>query len=148
MTLAAIAAPTPSTSLGRHGKALRAVVVGAVMMLITAPTVVLVADLPDSVLPLAIIIVAAVVATAGWFIFTAADHQRAVTYGLISAGIMLLAFSIPMAAGASATAEDAIHMVRNGPLLTLALFALSIGASCLALGLVMARRDARSAPAT
>ncbi len=147
MISAAIESPAPSASLSRDDKFMRATVVVAMIVLVAAPVIIMLSALPRPLLISAIAIITGIIATAGYIIFTAADHQRAVTCGLISAGVILLAFPIPMASGASAASPGFVQAaVRNETLLSLAVFSVSVGASCLALGLVMARRSGPSAP--
>lgn len=148
MVSAAIDSPAPSASLSRDDKVVRATVVAAMIMLVAAPTVLMLYTLPKPLLPSAIALVIGIVATAGCIVFTAADHQRAVTRGLILAGVILLAFPIPMAGGVSAPVEGVFHAaMRNEALVTLVVFSVSVGAACLALGLVMARREVPGTPA-
>lgn len=143
MISATIDTAETTPSLTRDDKALRATVVAAMMVLVAAPTVIMLSALPRPFLLSAIAIVTGIIATAGFIVFTAEDHHRAVTRGLISAGVILLAFPIPMATGASAPAPAFVEAaLRHEALLSLAVFSVSVGASCLALGLVMAHRAA------
>lgn len=143
------ASPAPSPSLSRNDKALRATVVAAMVVLVAAPTIIMLSALPRPFLLSAIAIVTGIIATAGYIVFTAEDHHRAVTRGLISAGVILLAFPVPMATGASAPAAAFVEAVlRYEALISLAVFSVSVGAACLALGLVMAHRSAPDNPAT
>lgn len=145
MITATVDFPAPSASLSRDDKVVRTTVVAAMVMLIAAPTILMLASLPPPLLLSAIAVILGIVATAGCIVFTADDHQRAISRGLILAGVILLAFPIPIASGASAPTSGLIDIaLRNEALLTLAVFSVSVGASCLALGLVMARREAPS----
>lgn len=148
MISATLDSPAPSASLNRDDKVLRATVVAAMVVLVAAPTVIMLSSLPRPLLISAVAIVTGIVATAGCIVFAAEDHHRAVTRGLILAGIILLAFPIPMATGASATAPGFLDAaLRNEALLSLAVFSVCVGASCLALGLVMAHRKLPGTPA-
>jgi uncharacterized membrane protein len=148
MISATIDTPAPTPSFSRDDKVLRATVVAAMVVLVAAPTIIMLSALPRPFLLSAIAIVTGIIATAGCIVFMAEDHQRAVTRGLICAGVILLAFPIPMATGASAPAPAFVEAaLRHEALLSLAVFSVSVGASCLALGLVMAHREAPAKPA-
>lgn len=132
----------PSVVLKRDDKILRATVVAAMIVLVSAPTIIMLAALPRPFLLTAIAIMTGIVATAGCIVFAAEDHQRAVTRGLIVAGIILLAFPIPMATGATSPGPAYVEAaMRAESLISLAVFSVSVGAACLALGLVMAHRE-------
>lgn len=149
MISASIDSPEQSVSLTRDDKTLRATVVAAMIVLVAAPTIIMLAALPRPFLLTAIAIITGIVATAGVIVFSAEDHQRAVTRGLISAGVILLAFPIPMAAGASAPAPAFVEAaMRHEALMSLAVFSVCVGAACLALGLVMVHREVPGKPAT
>jgi Na+/H+-translocating membrane pyrophosphatase len=149
MITASVDSTAPAPSLSRDDKVMRATVVAAMIVLVAAPSILMLSALPRPFLLSAIAIVTGIIGTAGFIVFTAEDHQRAVTRGLIAAGVILLAFPIPMAAGASAPAPAFVEAaMRYEALISLAVFSVSVGASCLALGLVMAHREVPGQPAT